>query len=179
MGAACLGEQYLKRYFNKTILVDLRAKFKTVEDRANSLLLRYTNHQFKNVHAREYARQGFARRVGTLRRCIENIFRVIPPGAVKVPNKSKLHDAQINLHAFMANVYGCVDNLAWVWVHERGLTERISRRQVGLRKNNIQVRSSLSKEFQNYLQGLDKWLDYVTEYRELLGTSDTLVHTAR
>jgi hypothetical protein len=54
---------------------------------------------------------------------------------VKVPSKTRLYDAQINIQAATGNTYGCVDNLAWVWVHECGLAQSIDRKQVGLRKH--------------------------------------------
>jgi hypothetical protein len=66
-------------------------------------------------------------------------------------------------------VYGSIDNLAWVWVHERGLTDQISRGRVGFRPHHTEVRSALSQEFQSYLQGLDGWLAYIIEYRDSLG----------
>jgi hypothetical protein len=158
----------LKRYLTRRQIAEIRAKFKTVEDRTDRIVINYANHRFKNEQAREYAQHGFARRVGTLRRCIENVFKIAPPGAVKVPVKSKLYDAQINIQAFVANVFGSVDNLAWIWVYESGLNKRISRKNVGLRKSNVQVRSSLSEEFQKYLEGMDDWFGYITEYRDAL-----------
>jgi hypothetical protein len=132
------------------------------------LTIRYTAYPFKNQHAREYARHGFARRLGTLRRCVQNVFKSVPPSAVKVPMRTKLIDAQISLQAFIANLYGCIDNLAWVWVHERGLVDQLSRGRVGFRAHHTEVRSSLSQEFQTYLYGLDAWLTYIIEYRDAL-----------
>jgi hypothetical protein len=66
----------------------------------------------------------------------------------------------------IGNTYGCVDNLAWVWVHERGLAQGIDRRQVGLRKHNKKVRDTLSFEMRAYLDTLDGWFDYLVDYRD-------------
>jgi len=85
-----------------------------------------------------------------------------------VPDKNVLHDAQINIQSFFANVYGCVDNLAWVWVYEKGLDSKIRRNSVGLRAKHTEVRSTLSVGFQDYLVKLDPWLDYIIEYRDAL-----------
>ena len=93
----------------------------SIKHRADHLVLSYSGHRFKNQEAREFAQHGFLRRIGTLRRCIENIFKIIRPNARKIPDRATLYDAQINVQSFIANVYGSVDNLAWVWVHERGL----------------------------------------------------------
>jgi hypothetical protein len=157
-----------KRYYSKKNLLDIRAKYQTVEGKTNDLLLSYVGHPFKNEKAKEYAHHGFARRIQTLHRCIHNLFKVVPPGTIKVPNKARLHDAQINLQAFVANVYGSVDNLAWTWMHERGLAAEIKPRQVGLRAHNTQLRKSLSSKVQTYLKGLDAWFDYVADFRHAL-----------
>ena len=62
-----------------------------------------------------------------------------------------------------------MDNLAWVWVHERGLTKKISRNQVGLRAKSEQVRGTFSPEFRAYLVTLDEeWFPYITDYRDAL-----------
>lgn len=155
-----------KRSLTREHLSQLREKFQTIGPKADRLLLTYVAHVFSQEKAREYARQGFARRVQTLRRCIENVFRILPPSVVKVPRKERLYDAQINIQAAVANTYGCADNLAWVWVHERRLN--VNPQQVGLRKHNTAVRRSLSQNFQKYLDGLEDWFAYITDYRHAL-----------
>lgn len=90
-------------------------------------MLGYTLFHFRSEQAREYAHQGFMRRIRTLQRCIENVFRIIPPERVDRPTKSELDDAQINLQAFYANTYGAADNLAWIFVFERGMLENRAR----------------------------------------------------
>ncbi len=103
----------MKRFLKKQQIADIRAKFATIEGRTDQIILSVTGHRFQNELAREYAQHGFARRVGTLRRCIQNIFRIIPPGTVKVPSRDRLYDGQIQVQSFIANVFGSVDNLAW------------------------------------------------------------------
>jgi hypothetical protein len=82
---------------------------------------------------------------------MENVWKTLPPATLKVPAKSKLYDVQMNIQAFVTNLYGSVDNRAWLWVHERSLSEKIPRSHVGLRKRHTALRSSLSDEFQAYL----------------------------
>jgi len=65
-------------------------------------------------------------------------------------------------------VYGAIDNLAWVWVHERGLDTKIHRNRVGFREKHTEVRTSFSQDFQDYLRKLDPWLTYLVEYRDAL-----------
>jgi len=94
----------------------MREKLQTIGPKTDELLLKYVAHPFADAHAKEYAHHGFARRIQTLARCIENVFRIVPPGAVQVPTKHRLTDVQINIQAALGNAYGCVDNLAWVGV---------------------------------------------------------------
>ena len=63
---------------------------------------------------------------------------------------------------FYANVFGAAGNLAWIWVHERGLAGQIMPLQVGLRKKNTAVRESLPADFRSYLETMDQWLCIVT-----------------
>jgi hypothetical protein len=158
----------LPRYYGKKALTELRTKHREIQPKTDALLLKFVGQRFEVPKAGEYARHGFTRRIQTLARCIHNVFRVVPPGAVKVPSRERLRDAQINLQAFLANAYGCIDNLAWVWVHERRLTGAIKPLQVGLRKKHEAVRKSLSQEFQTYLTSRDNWFEYLVEYRDAL-----------
>jgi hypothetical protein len=156
----------LRRYFTRKYLIELREKLETISPKTDHLVVRFVAHQFADSKAREYAHHGFARRIQTLARCVHNTFRIVPPGAVKVPSKMRLYDAQINIQAAIGNTYGCVDNLAWVWVHECGLAQSIDRKQVGLRKHNTRVRCTLSAELRAYLDSLEGWFDYLVDYRD-------------
>jgi hypothetical protein len=154
-----------KRAFTEEHITALRTKLQTVGSKTDRLMMKFVAHRFAEAKAGEYASQGFARRIQTVRRCIENVFKIVPPNAVRVPSKQRLHDAQINIQAAIANIYGCVDNLAWVWVYERRLSKHIKPRQVGLRKHNVQVRASLSEDFRAYLDTLEKWFEYLADFR--------------
>jgi hypothetical protein len=158
----------MKHYFTDDDLVKLRDKFETIGSKTHQLMLRFVLHQFTSERAREYAHHGFARRIQTLARCIQNTFEIVPPDTVKVPSRARLQDAEINIQAAIGNTYGCVDNLAWVWVHERGLAESMDRKYVGLRKHNTRVRSTLSVEMCSYLDTLEAWFDYLVDYRDAL-----------
>jgi hypothetical protein len=156
----------VKCYFNRKQLAQMRETLQAVRPKTDNLLLKYVAHQFVDSRAKEYAHHGFARRIQTLARCIENAFRIVPPGTVKIPSKNRLHDVQINIQAAIGNTYGCVDNLAWVWVHERGLANSIDRQQVGLRKHHKKVRETLSAELREYLDTLESWFGYLVDYRD-------------
>jgi hypothetical protein len=156
------------KFYSDKQLEKLQANLQSIDGRTNNLLLKYAAHSFACQKAQEFARQGFGRRVQTLRRCVQRVFEVVPPASVAVPDRDRLYDAQINLQAFLANAFGATDNLAWIWVHERGLAEQIKPLQVGLRKKNTSVRDSLPADFRSYLESIDEWFEYVTEYRDAL-----------
>lgn len=158
----------MKRLYSKKNLADLRQKSASIKDRTDGLVLKFSYFHFEDEKARHYATQGFARRIQVLHRCIENVFRIIPPNRIKAPSKERLYDAQINIQSFFANVYGSIDNLAWIWVFETGLADQIPRKHVGLGKGNKTVRESLPAELCTLLEARDGWLAYVTEFRDAL-----------
>ncbi len=111
-----------------------------------------------------------------MKRCIENIYTICPPEkSDKLFKDDDRLDLSINLQSFMFNVFGCLDNLAWIWVNEKQLKNKrdhlLKGSAVGLMENekNRTVRESLSQGFQNYLNGMTQWYDeYLKEYRHAL-----------
>jgi len=147
-------------------IAQVEEKLATVRPTLNKMMLKLPYLRFQHDRAREFMQQGFLRRLGTLERCIDNVFNLISMVTEIVPERNVLYDAQINIQSFYANVYGCVDNLAWVWVYEKGLDGKINRNKVGLRAKHKEIRSKLSPEFQAYLVKLDPWFEYLVEYRD-------------
>ena len=68
--------------------------------------------------------------------------------------------------------YGCLDNLAWIWVYEKDVKKEdgneLDPKWVGLGKGNTQVRSSFSKEFVAYLDNHQEWFDHIKDFRDSL-----------
>lgn len=82
---------------------------------------------------REHLLHGAARRVGIIKRSIENVFLLFPPSTSRPLNRDALSDVQINLHAFVMNLYGIYDNWAWAYVLRHDLETDIGgRRRIGL-----------------------------------------------
>src|SRR5206468_12941699 len=78
-------------------------------------------------------------------------------------------DLEINLHAFIINIYGLQDNIAWVYVIEKSLEKVIERRRVGLFDLNTQ--KYLPAEVREYLnaENIKSWhKDYAKNYRDAL-----------
>jgi hypothetical protein len=158
--------------FSKDDLRKMKREHARVTDKHLELLSGYLSRDYVNARAKEFATHGFMRRVKTLTRCIENVFKILPLERTSIPNMNELSDAAINIQAFVFNVFGCIDNLAWIWVLERRIVKNngseLNPNQVGLRVGNTRVRESFSSEFQAYLAGLDDWFAYQENYRHAL-----------
>ena len=62
---------------------------------------------------KEHLLHGAARRLNIIRKCLINILNEFPLTISKPLQKDILHDVQINLHAYVINLYGIFDNWAW------------------------------------------------------------------
>ena len=161
-----------KIYFANEQMGDIRRAYLTIPGKYQELFLGYVTRTFRNSRAQEYATQGFSRRLKILVQCIDKVFEILPPDRTTLPTSDELSDAMINIQAFVFNVFGSMDNLAWIWACEKGLKNKdgspISARMVGLGQKNELVRGSFSKEFQDYLKGLNDWFEFQENYRHAL-----------
>jgi hypothetical protein len=159
-------------YYRKRALHILEDELATLEARRIRIVENLLNYQFVNARAEEYARQGVGRRISTVARCIHNVFVLLPPGLETIPTMDETHDALIQLQTHVINVFGCVDNLAWMWVIETDLKApdgtELGHTEIGLRKHNKIVLASLSKEFQAFLASIKEWFKYLEDYRHAL-----------
>lgn len=80
--------------------------------------------RLRNPASVEYWFHGVARRLRILERSIENVFSIFPPSRLEVLERDARADVSINLHVFLINVHGVLDNLAWILVHERQIVLR-------------------------------------------------------
>ena len=101
-------------YFRQENLDHLAQQWATVPDRSQELILAFTLRQYASERAKEYALHGAARRIGTLARCLDQVFRRLPPELVEIPDRETLEDATIYIQAFVFNAFGVLDNLAYV-----------------------------------------------------------------
>ena len=159
-------------YYSDDALKNLANGYAALGGKLNTLLEKYILLDLENPRAQEFARQGFARRLKVLVRCIANVFDEIPPERAGLPSRDELTDATINIQSFVFNVFGATDNLAWVWMAEngqkRGDGTPILDTYVGLGPKNVSVRGTLSQEFQDYLKTLDAWFGHMADLRHAL-----------
>lgn len=148
----------------------LLTELKTVTGKHHALLKSFINWPFKNEEAKRYAHHGFLRRMKTLARSVRRTYELLPPSQHAIPDDDTLHDTEINIQAFVFNVFGAIDNLAWVLIKERGLKtakgKEFEPRQVGLRESNHEVRAALSNELRDHLVTLDTiWFKNLEGFR--------------
>ncbi len=158
--------------YNDDDLERIYDDFRTIKERRNLLIEKFVKHKCKDNRSSEYMTQGFSRRISTLARCIDNIFSYLPPENNNVPEDNLRKDAEINLQAFVFNVFGAIDNLAHICVFELDIRKpngnELPASWVGLDKSNRQVRKGLSEGFSTFLVGFDEWLDLQSNYRHAL-----------
>jgi len=145
-----------------------------VYDKYVDLFMTYLNWPFADPFAEKMARQGFLRRLKTLAFCVREAFATIPPGADAIPSDTKLQQCTVCIQAFVFNVFGCMDNLAHLWIRERGIKQAngndIPLLRIGLGEKCKDVRKSLSQDFQEYLSSerMKTWFKYHESYRHAL-----------
>ena len=134
------------------------------------LLSEYLSFSTTRPASREYTLHGFIRRLGTLQRCIQNIFALYHPNRSDIPSRDTCIDLTINLQSFVFNLFGCLDNLARIWVIERNVTNPsgspLRDNQVGFRSKI--VKASFAPEFRSYIDGIHQWFGHLEDYRHAL-----------
>ena len=150
----------------------LEDQFLGLQGKCNDLCSRYLEREFRNDKAREFVCHGLCRRMSLMTRCIEKVFEVLPPDCQEVPDSDVVHDVTVYLQAFVFNTYGCLDNMAQIWVLEKSVKEEngrpIRREWVGLGSKNKAVWASLPEAFTDYLSEIADWYENVENFRHAL-----------
>ena len=158
--------------FSDSDIEKLNTSHAEINAKAQALQEAYLTFDFKNEIAKEHAHHGLSRRLKTMSRCINQVFQKFPPDRTDLPESDERTDAEICLQAFLFNLFGAIDNLAWIWVAERDIrTEdgaELPKGHVGLSQKNKSVRSSFSAEFQEDISTFDEWFGYLENYRHAL-----------
>lgn len=149
---------------------ELRQRYLSVRQAYYRLMFACLSFQTVKSKSREYIIHGLSRRLGVLQRCIENIYSTYPPERSDIPTRDERVDLEINLQTFALNVFGCIDNLAWIWVTERALTTETGEplRSVDVSFHNKLVRKTLPDAFRLYLAGLKNWFRGMGDFRHAL-----------
>jgi hypothetical protein len=127
-----------------------------------------------NERAKEYILHGVSRRLGLLQRCIDKIFMLFPANRMEKLTQSDRQDLEINLHAFLINIYGIIENIGLALAYENDLIENKSAQKLHIKEINL-----FNKRFQNLLNPklkeyltedtIGKWyIEYAKNYRDAL-----------
>lgn len=161
-------------YFNKEHIDKLYAGQKNMRRRHNDLREQLLTRIYKSERGREFAYHGFCRRLGTMARAVDLIYEQLPPELEDIPPRDTVVDATIAIQSFVMNAFGCLDNLAWIWVCEKPVLKdgkELDPVKVGLGPKSKEVRASFSQEFVTYLESRQEWVD-----NHLKGFRDSLAH---
>lgn len=160
--------------YSPEALEELQEGLEAVHQKYAKLLIAYHNRKYANPLAAVMAMQGYCRRLRTLVHCIQAVFAKMPPASNAVPSDADRSECTVCVQAFVFNVFGCMDNLAHVWVKERGIKrsngKEVPPLLIGLGAKCEDVRGSLSSEFQDYLGSdqMQTWFAYMEDYRHAL-----------
>ena len=161
-----------ERYFSAEALEKLQAEYGYLQTRYTGLM-DYALRTYFQPRTDEYVKHGFLRRIGTMVRCIENVFTALPPSrGFDPPSRNNLVDAAINIQSFIFNIFGAIDNLGWIWVSENNLVREdgspIPNGWIGLGPKNSYVRQSLPPELGKYVASMDEWFGNLENFRHSL-----------
>jgi hypothetical protein len=138
--------------------------------------------------ARTHLLHGASRRCRVLASCISVAFEAYPPDADRPVDREALDRTQIAIHAFMINLFGLFDNLAWAFLRHHGLvgpenakvmvlpSAAIVGTEIKFRRNDIGLFQKSTKdvlpiEIVNYLDQdhIKNWVEnYLIFYRDSL-----------
>ena len=132
-------------------LAMLEAQYSGLEGRCNDVIANYLAREFATERAREFVQHGLCQRLRLMTRCLVKVFEVLPPDFRDMPAADVIHDVTVQLQAFAFNTFGCQDNLAHVWVLEKGVKKKngdpLPFQWIGFGSGNRAVRESLPVRF--------------------------------
>lgn len=158
--------------FDDIQLADLQIGLPETLDASRALKERCVLHAFTHPDATIHAHHGLARRLDMLCRCVERVYESLPPDQLEVPDRQAVEEATAHIQAFVMNAFGACDNLAWLWVLERGVTQPngnpLLPKQIGLGERYARVRQSLTPLLLGLLVARRDWFDHLTDFRDAL-----------
>lgn len=54
-------------------------------------------------------------------RTIDQVYDLLPPSQEEIPSREKVIDATTAIQGFIMNAFGCLENIAWVLLHEKDI----------------------------------------------------------
>jgi hypothetical protein len=160
----------MARYFSDRRIAELYAGRDEVRLQFANLRERLVMRAYKTNKGAEFGKHGLARRLELLARTIDQAYELLPPEQEDIPARDKVIDAATAIQAFIMNAFGCLENIAWVLLHEKEIKNGdgtdLDPKEVGLGKKPL--RRKLSQEFKAYLDGKKDWLANLISFRDSL-----------
>src|SRR5262245_50602238 len=91
-------------YFTENALAQLADAYATIDAKYDALYERYLTRRYITERGKEFGQQGFLRRLQSLKRCIVNVYGLLPPERNEVPDADTRHDAELQVQAFVFHV---------------------------------------------------------------------------
>ena len=120
--------------------------------------------------AREYLLFGAGRRISVLRRAMSRIFEIFPLRLERPLPLAEIHDVQIYLQAYVMNLFGLFDNLAWAFVLFHDLENQVGGK-FGVGFQRLGTQRFLPQPLRNYVtnEQYRQWNEnYLKSYRDAL-----------
>lgn len=158
--------------YSEEQIIEIQQKYDEVCQGLQDLMLQtvVAGQELDGAGVKEHMLHGVARRLSVLKRSLENIFGTFPPTTSNPLDRDDLYDVQINLHAYVINLYGIFDNWAWAFVYRHDLLEQVGGKHgVGLFKRT--TTRFLTQPLREYLAGeeISSWHeDYLKSFRDAL-----------
>lgn len=134
--------------------------------------LSFADRRFRSERGYEHAYHGLLRRSATISHCLQAVFQQIPPRLEGIPESRSIANAEALIQASIFNLFGALDNLAWIWISESNLRrengQELPRRQIGLGPGYDVVRASLSQTVRDELTALNDWFAHIEDFRHAL-----------
>lgn len=170
-----MGERLI---YSEESIQEIESRYVDLVPRLNDIFLRTVEFSYKltEPRAKEFMLHGVGRRLSILKRAFENIFAIFPARREILLSHEERTDTEINLHAFLINAYGIMENLALSLAYENGIYDGkingdFDKRDIGLFSKK-KFRKRLEPDLQAYLSDarLRLWFDdYAKNYRDALG----------
>jgi hypothetical protein len=155
-------------YFSKEATEDLTKERAELQPALRKLKVAYAGRTYTNEQAREYAQHGLCRRLSTMVQMVDTVFEVLPPDLDEIPGLVTVMAATACIQNFVMNAFGCLENLAWIWVLEKNVRGKggleLGRHEIGLGK--LYVRNSFSTECKTFLDDNKEWLGNLISFRD-------------
>lgn len=155
--------------YAKEAIGEMKEAYRTVEARFLKLREDLIVRKYRTARGQEFAVHGYCRRLHTLALTTRHVFEMLPPDVDGVPDKGVLDDVTIQVQAFVFNVFGAIDNLAWAWFYERAPVREdgkdVPAKWIGLSPDNTFLVATLSMPFQDRIAELKEWFRVIEGYR--------------